>query len=200
MRQYQPLSQSGPSNIPTQESPTDDSTIEKFVQWSNELFEALMQSPLHFTLDQILSMVSTFKQQLLQKFQAKVSDKEKGQELPVLETFQMIPEDVDFRVPTVKVTYNGKLFKGNLLDGGSRVNILLESMYLGLEKAKLELEPFQLKMDDQRRLQPVGIIQDQAITMVGLTFRVNFVVLKMQKSREVLYYVVGKTLVQSSQS
>ena len=66
----------------------DNSNTEKFVEWSNELFEALMQSPLQFTLDQLLSMVPTFKQQLLQKFQAKVSDKDKSQDTPAWETFQ----------------------------------------------------------------------------------------------------------------
>lgn len=93
----------------------------------------------------------------------------------------MIPKDVDFRVPTVEVLYEGKVFKEALLDGGSGVNIFCESVYLELKQPKLvEPAPFQLKMADQRRLQPLGILKDQVITVASLTFRVNFVVLKMQ--------------------
>ena len=92
----------------------------------------------------------------------------------------------------MEVTYNGKIFKEALLDGGSGVNILLESVYLELDQAKLEPAPFQLKMADQRRLQPLGILKDQAITVAGLTFRVNFVVLKMQDQEKSYSMLLGR--------
>lgn len=92
---------------------------------------------MHFTLDQLLSIVPTFKQQLLSKFQAKLKHREVEKHTPVWEAFQMIPKDVDFRVPTVEVTYEGKVYKEAILDGGSGVNILLESTYLEWKNVSL---------------------------------------------------------------
>ena len=98
----------------------------------------------------------------------------------------MNPQDVDFKVPTIKVEFDGRIFEEVLLDGGSGVNILPEIVYLSMAVQKLEPAPFQVKMADQRRLQPLGILKDQRITISGLHFIVNFVVLRMQ-AKEISY-------------
>ena len=75
-------------------------------------------------------IVSTFKQQLLQKIQSKLKDKEVERQTPVWEAFQMVLEDLDFRVPIMEVTYDGKVYKLVLFDGGLGINILLALAYL----------------------------------------------------------------------
>ena len=68
---------------------------------------------------------------------------------------------------------------GVLLDGRSGVNILPESEYLRFGGFKLHPAPFQVKMANQRRLQPLGLLNDQEISIAGLKYKINFVVLKM---------------------
>ncbi|MCO5547883.1 hypothetical protein L7F22_001335 [Adiantum nelumboides] len=73
-------------------------------------------------------------------------------------------KDVDFVVPNVAVVFQGILFEEVLLDGGSGANILPEEVYRKLKLgATLSPAPFQVKMADQRRVQPLGILKQQAI-------------------------------------
>ena len=48
------------------------------------------------------------------------------------------------------------MFSNALLDGGSNVNILPEAKYHKLLNVTLHPAPFQVKMADQRRIQPLG--------------------------------------------
>ena len=74
-------------------------------------------------------------------------------------TISAKPKDVDYLVPRVQVQWSKHTIEGALLDGGSGVNILLEFLYIQLKLPKLEEAPFLLKMSDQRRVQPLGILK-----------------------------------------
>ena len=76
-----------------------------------------------------------------------------------MDTYQVHPEDVDFTMPTVKVEWNDGVYEDVLLDGGSGVNILSEVEFRKLKKAKLEPAPFRVRMADQRRVQPIGMLR-----------------------------------------
>ena len=65
-------------------------------------------------------------------------------------------------------------------------------MYLKLGSAKLAAAPFQVKMADHRRLQPMGILKDQFIKVATLTFKVNLVVLKMQYDENTYPMLLGR--------
>lgn len=65
---------------------------------------------------------------------------------------------------------------GVLLDGVLGVNILLKPMYIQFGSKTL---PFHVKMADQKRLQPLGILKDQEIHISSLKYKVNFVVVEM---------------------
>lgn len=87
---------------------------------------------------------------------------------------------MDYKVPKITINYQNKDIAGVLLDGGSGVNILSKFMYKKLKCPALEDAPFQLKMADQRRVQPLGILRMQEhYSRAGLTFHVSFVVLEM---------------------
>ncbi|MCO5605433.1 hypothetical protein L7F22_059617 [Adiantum nelumboides] len=91
------------------------------------------------------------------------------------------PSDVDFLVPIVVVVFQGMLFEEVMLDGGLGVNILPEEVYRKLKLGgTLSPTPFQVKMADQRRVQPLGILKQQAIEIASIVFFVNFVVLRMK--------------------
>lgn len=79
-----------------------------------------------------------------------------------------------------------------LLDGSSGVNILPEFLYTRLKLPKLEEAPFHLKMADQRRIQPLGILRNQQITVLRLTFPVNFVILKIDEGDSPYPILLGR--------
>ncbi|MCO5596831.1 hypothetical protein L7F22_050901 [Adiantum nelumboides] len=70
-------------------------------------------------------------------------------------------------VLVIKVTLQDMLFDKVLLDGGSGVNILPESVYLRMGLGKLEPAPFQVEMPDHKRVQPMGILRNSSIQIAG---------------------------------
>ena len=113
-------------------------------------------------------------------------------EVDAIQTYETSLDDVDFRVPTVQVEFAGKVLREVLLNGGSRVNILLSSIYFKLGSPKLRATPFQVKMADQRRLQPTSILKDQTITVATLLFNLNLVVLNIQFDEDTYPMLLGR--------
>ena len=79
-----------------------------------------------------------------------------------------------------------------LLDGGSGVNILSETEFLILKKVSLEPAPFQVRMADQRRVQPIGMLRSQTRKIHGIQFLVNFVVLQMDEEAKSYSMLLGR--------
>ena len=104
-------------------------------------FDVLISSPLQLSLDQLLAMVLAFKERLLRKLQ-------NSGEAKSISTLQEVmlhnvdPENVDFIAPIIAVLFHGCRFDEVLLDGGSGVNILLESIFRELQ-IKVKLSPSQ---------------------------------------------------------
>ena len=129
------------------------------------MFDALVNANIQISLEQLLNMVPAFREQLFEKLQKERCRNNQISGTLALDTLRVNPQDVDFKVPTIKVEFDGRIFEEVLLDGGSGVNILPEIVYLSTTVQKLEPAPFQVKMADQRRLQPLGILKDQRITI-----------------------------------
>ena len=100
--------------------------------------------PKNITLDQSLNIVPIFKD--------KVITSRKRPEALKVEVCNLSPGDVDCRVPTINLKFQGKDFTKVLLDGGSGVNILPEGEFLKLKQMELQPAPFQVRMADQRRV------------------------------------------------
>ena len=74
----------------------------------------------------------------------------------------------DEQVPVVTVEIANQLVPNVLLDGGSGVNVLSESMCARLGILRFEEVPFAVKMADQRRVQPLGIVRHFEIKIATL--------------------------------
>ena len=72
------------------------------------------------------------------------------------------------------------------------MNILPEFLYKKYNLAKLEEVPFQLKMADQRRIQPLDILQKQEVCVAGMSFQVNFVVIRMEENDSPYPMLLGR--------
>ena len=53
-------------------------------------------------------------------------------------------------------------------------------------------------MVDQRRLQPLGILKDQEISVAGLIYKINFVVFKMHLEQLAYPMLLGRPWFQKS--
>ncbi|MCO5572188.1 hypothetical protein L7F22_025939 [Adiantum nelumboides] len=81
---------------------------------------------------------------------------------------------------------------GVLIDGGSGVNVLPEETCRKLNITCWDPAPFQVKMADQRRIQPLGIVRNTVIEIGGLKFKVNFVVLQLEESSQSYPMILGR--------
>ncbi len=64
-----------------------------------------------------------------------------------------------------------------LLNGGSRVNIIIEKLRFRLEFPKPKPSPYNLKMVDQITTKPVGLIRDLKIYVHDIPYITRFIVL-----------------------
>ncbi len=61
------------------------------------------------------------------------------------------------------------------LDGGFRVNIIIEELRLGLPKPKSA--PYNLRMANQTTIKPIGLIKDLKMYVHGIPYIATFIVL-----------------------
>ncbi|MCO5600240.1 hypothetical protein L7F22_054350 [Adiantum nelumboides] len=159
---------------------------------SEALFKEMLNSPLTFTLDQLLSLVPMFRDRMYSTIlKSRISGDRPLFEQSVCSAL-ISPEDVDFQVPTVSLEFDSRKFSSVFLDGGSGVNILAESEFLKMKNARLEPAPFQVRMADQSRVQPIGILRKQSLIIQGLQFPVNFVVLRMKENLKAYSMLLGR--------
>ena len=88
----------------------------------------------------------------------------------------------DDQVPAIqvdcKVRKHWKHVHGVVIfDGGARVNIMAEHTRRGLGIIEMKEAPFQVRMADQRVVQPLGMIENIQVKAGGAKFSVSFLVL-----------------------
>jgi hypothetical protein len=65
-----------------------------------------------------------------------------------------------------------------LLDGGSKVNIIIEQLKLKLGFLKPKLAPYDLRMANQTTIKPMGLIRDLKIYVHDIPYITTFIVLQ----------------------
>ncbi|MCO5577846.1 hypothetical protein L7F22_031681 [Adiantum nelumboides] len=171
---------------------------EEAERMSEEFFEALMNAPTQISLRQILGLVPSFADKFMQKLQnqygiRKISDvRQEADLVQEPEWAEVQPVDVDYRLPVISVKMEKMFMPGVLIDGGSGVNVLPEETCRKLNITCWDPAPFQVKMADQRRIQPLGIVRNTVIEIGGLKFKVNFVVLQLEESSQSYPMILGR--------
>ena len=106
--------------------------------------------------------------------------------------FRLIRPRFCQQVPVVTVQIANQIVPNVLLDGGSGVNVLSESMCAWLGILRFESAPFAVKMADQRRVQPLGIVRHCKIKIATLRFGIAAVVLRMEDIQEAYPLLLGR--------
>ncbi len=86
-------------------------------------------------------------------------------------------EDFDEVMPIVQVWVKKFEVRDVLLDSGSDVNIIFESLRKKLKLKKIQLTPFVVWMVDQRKVQPIGLIKNFKINLVGCDYKILITIL-----------------------
>ena len=90
----------------------------------------------------------------------------------------MTTQAVDMSAPTVEVEISDYFIPEVLIDGGSGVNIMTYDTMQKLGLTHIEPIPFVIRLADQRRIKPVGILRGVKTVISGLTFSIDYVVLR----------------------
>ncbi|MCO5581496.1 hypothetical protein L7F22_035381 [Adiantum nelumboides] len=153
------------------------------------------------TAGQLLELVPRFRERLLKEIAAdgkrkpnlvepEKTEPERSDEALVA---KVAPTAVyDEHVPVVAAEIGNLHIANVLIDGGSGVNVLSESLCAQLGITTLSDAPFAVKMADQRRVQPLGLVRHLDIRIAQLPFAVAAVVLRMEDIHGVYPLLLGR--------
>ncbi|KAL3680880.1 hypothetical protein R1sor_023836 [Riccia sorocarpa] len=89
--------------------------------------------------------------------------------------------------PVLQIQVKGMRLPNILIDGGSGANVISAELYEKLKDTALHPTPFNLKMADQRRVVPLGMVKNLPIRIKDMSFDIDAVVLpKGQTKGQVL--------------
>jgi hypothetical protein len=163
---------------------TGDEGVEPYDLWQD-----LRKQQIHMTMEQLLALVPNFRDSLIKQLTEPVRASESDMEAVTMGVSsdgsakpeaEVQPPVFDEAVPVISVTLENSSVGGVLLDGGSRVNILSEQMLAPLGITKWESAPFVVRMADQRRVQPLGLLCGLKMEVCGMNFEIAAVILRME--------------------
>jgi hypothetical protein len=96
-------------------------------------------------------------------------------------------EDFDEAMQVVQV----QVGKFEVRDGGSDVNIIFESLKKKLRFKRPQSIPFMVRMVNQRKVQPIGLIRNLKINLTGCDYKISVNVLNMENEVEVYSMLLG---------
>ena len=67
----------------------------------------------------------------------------------------------------------------SIVDGGSGINIISRRLYDEWNLPKMEEAPFSIKLADQSRVSPLGLVKNVPVRIAGVRFLVAFVVMNL---------------------
>jgi hypothetical protein len=87
-----------------------------------------------------------------------------------------------------------------LIDGGLGVNIITDTLRRKLGLNKIEPTPFTIKMADQRKVMPKGIIRDVRLDVGGIVIRTTLTVIDMVSTEDSYSLLLGRPWLKEAQA
>ncbi|KAL3680008.1 hypothetical protein R1sor_022964 [Riccia sorocarpa] len=94
--------------------------------------------------------------------------------------------------PVVQVMVKGMMLSNILIDGGSGANVISAELYSKLKGVPLHPAPFNLKMVDQRRVLPMGMVKRLPIRIKTMYFFIDAVVLPASQTKGSVPMILGR--------
>ena len=89
---------------------------------------------------------------------------------------------IDLGAPTVEVFIDGFLIDGVQIDSGSSVNLMNADTIEEIGFTTMTTIPIILRMVDQSRVKPLGVLKQVLTTIGGIDFQINYIVFKVTES------------------
>ena len=105
---------------------------------------------------------------------------------------------VDPGAPTVDVMIDGALIEGAQVDSGSSVNLMNVDTMEELGLTNMTSTPIILRMADQSRVVPLGILKGIITNIGGLRFKINYIVFKVSESISTYPILLGRPWLKSA--
>ena len=99
---------------------------------------------------------------------------------------------MDTRIPKIAIQYRGMVIENVLIDGGAGVNIVTKTNCEKFGWQDWLLVPFLVRMADQWRVRPLGILRNIFLDIGGISFSMAFVVLSMEDTLEEYNIILGR--------
>ncbi len=84
---------------------------------------------------------------------------------------------IDHRMIVIQIQVGKNFIDDVLIDGGSRINIIVENLILQLSMSKLSPTPYNLFMADQAIAKPLDLIKNTKIFVHGIPCTITFIVI-----------------------
>ena len=155
-----------------------------------DIMEMLLEHKI--PLKAILNLCPRFKEKVLRKWRAELNEElgEGKEEIPCsMASAEDATRTRDDNVAKIYVKIKMQEVQGVILDGGSGVNVISETLTM---KLGLTWEPitFNIRMADNRIVIPKGIVRNVKIQAGNMEFLVNLVVMKMQVTIQESYQLL----------
>ena len=100
----------------------------------------------------------------------------------------------------ISVIVKNKRIPNALIDGGSGVNITTDTLRRKLGLKKIEPAPFTIKMANQRKVMPKGIIRDVRLDVGGIVIWTTLTVIDMVSTKDSYNLLLGRPWLKEAQA
>jgi hypothetical protein len=146
-----------------------------------DIGKQMLETSYTLNLRQLLKITPTLKKYLWQKLKPEkiqnvskaATKKQVGYSVPEVGIVLVL---IYNHMAIIQVQIRKNTIEDELLDGGSRVNIIMEQLKLKLGLPKPKPIPYNLRMANQTTTKPVGLIRDMKIYVHGIPYISMFIV------------------------
>ncbi|XP_024530727.1 uncharacterized protein LOC112346308 [Selaginella moellendorffii] len=169
-----------------------------------EVAETILNQNIQITVGQLLKITPYLTKQLTDLTSAPTNTLTDLSILNLTQTavdtfrIEIQPGDCDNNVPTIELRLNKHLGRGAIIDGGSSINIIEDSLVQQLNISPVHPTPFNVQMADHRSVQPKGIIRKVNTTIQGVKIPVNYV-LKLLEQTDGYSILLGQPWLRTAQ-
>ena len=80
----------------------------------------------------------------------------------------------------------------SIVDGGSGINIISKKLYDAWDLSNMKFTPFSIKLADQRKVTPLGLVKNVPMRVVGIWFLIAFVVMELPSHSSSFSILLGR--------
>ncbi|KAL3678283.1 hypothetical protein R1sor_021239 [Riccia sorocarpa] len=168
---------------------SEEASRENTEDLTKKLTERLLQQKADITIQELFELAPYCKELMVKRLIG-APEQKREEENPTVTVSSVSPwSDTG---PVVQVQIKGMTLPNILVDGGSGANVISAQLYSKLKGLQLLHAPFNLKMADQRRVLPLGVIKELPIRIGDMSFQIDAVVLPVSASGEQVPMILGR--------